>query len=244
MKRILWVDTETTGTDPKVHGIVQIAAMVEIEGEIVDNFNVLIQPVKGKLINKEALDVHGYTIDDIRTFTKPQEAFNQFYLFLARNNPEPIKAKTNRYIMGGKNMKFDCDFLSQWFFDITGGPYKYWDYCQFKGFDISSVLDAMVFAGILPLKDTTLGTVCEHFGIPLKAHDAMSDIMATRELTHLIYGRLFSGYKNEPWGLLGKRDLTDKDAVCFVCRGSGEGLADNTICAICGGQGVVVAKAG
>lgn len=201
VNRILWVDTETTGTDPTKHGILQIAAIVEVNGKVTDKIDIKMQPVKGKLINGKALEVHGYNLDTIKTFQEPQLAFNTFYGFLHKNNP--VKSRTTRYIMGGKNLKFDLDFINQWFKDITGGPYAFWDYLQFKGFDVSHTLDAMMFAGILPVNDTKLGTVCAHYGIDIKAHDAMSDIEATRELTHLIYGKFFSQFMGKPWGLHG-----------------------------------------
>lgn len=32
--KILWIDTETTGLDPDKHGIIQLAMIVDIDGQI------------------------------------------------------------------------------------------------------------------------------------------------------------------------------------------------------------------
>ena len=32
MRKVLWLDIETTGLDPERHGIVQIAGIIEIDG--------------------------------------------------------------------------------------------------------------------------------------------------------------------------------------------------------------------
>ena len=42
----LWIDLETTGLDVKKHGVVQIAGIVEIDGEIQESFNFFTKPLK------------------------------------------------------------------------------------------------------------------------------------------------------------------------------------------------------
>ena len=32
--KICWIDTETTGLDPRKHDVIQLAALVEIDGKI------------------------------------------------------------------------------------------------------------------------------------------------------------------------------------------------------------------
>lgn len=32
MKKVLWIDTETTGLNPKVHGLREVAFIVEVDG--------------------------------------------------------------------------------------------------------------------------------------------------------------------------------------------------------------------
>jgi DNA polymerase-3 subunit epsilon len=127
-------------------------------------------------------------LTDIQSFEDPKVCYDRFYKFLQR---EP-KSKTNRFVVGGYNTDFDLRFLSQWFQDISGGPYAFWDYLQFSPIDALPTLRAMRHWGVIDTVDTKLETMCKYFGIELQAHDSMSDITATRLLTHHVYGKLFS----------------------------------------------------
>lgn len=200
MKKILWFDCETGGTDPKNDALIQLSALIEIGGKVVDQIDLKMKPLPKKNISHEAIEKHGMTLQDIAGFMHPHDAYDKFYKFLAGHGP---KSKTDRYIMAGYNPQFDCDFVSQWFADVTGGPYAYWDYLQFSPLDVLPTLRAMRLAGIIDTPDTKLETMCKHFGIEIKAHDAMSDILATRELTHKVYGDLFTSYNGTSWGILG-----------------------------------------
>lgn len=206
-KKIIWIDTETGGTNDKSDALVQLSAIIEMGGEVVDTIDLKMKPVMmvsreewdggdvvntlPKRITKEALQVQGRTMSDIEAFEDPRVCYNRFYKFLQR---EP-KSKTSRFIVGGYNTDFDLRFLFQWFQDISGGPYAFWDYLQFSPIDVLPTLRAMRHWGVIDVVDTKLETVCKYFGIELEAHNSMSDITATRLLTHKIYGELFSNWK-------------------------------------------------
>jgi DNA polymerase III epsilon subunit-like protein len=36
LKKTLYIDTETTGTDPAKHGLIQLACIAEIDGEVAE----------------------------------------------------------------------------------------------------------------------------------------------------------------------------------------------------------------
>ena len=44
MKKLLYFDTETTGLDPVRNGIIQIAGIIVIDGEVKEEFNIKMQP--------------------------------------------------------------------------------------------------------------------------------------------------------------------------------------------------------
>ena len=44
MKKILWLDVETTGLDPNRNGLIQLAILMDIDGELVDKIQINIQP--------------------------------------------------------------------------------------------------------------------------------------------------------------------------------------------------------
>lgn len=189
-RRVFWFDTETGGVNHETDALLQPSAIIEIDGKEVDSIDLKMRPLPGKKVHLEALQVQNRTMEDINSFGDPREAFSKFTRFIARHP----KSKTDRYIMAGYNADFDCRFLNQWYRDITCGPYAYWDYLQFSPVDAIPILRAMRHYGILDLPDTKLSTVCAHFGIEINAHDSMSDIRATRELTNMLMERIKSNW--------------------------------------------------
>ena len=191
-KKILWIDTETGGTEPKTDALLQLAALIEVEGEIVDEINLKMQPFKNKVVSVDAIKTNGLSMEKIKTFEKPEKAYMHFYDFLSKHGKR--KNKAERFVMAGYNSDFDCRFLSQWFEDISGGPYAYWDFLQFSPIDPLSTIRGMRYGGVIDIPNTMLETCCDYFGIKIDAHDALSDIRATRELTHIVFSRLWDGW--------------------------------------------------
>jgi DNA polymerase-3 subunit epsilon len=189
-REVLWIDCETGGTDEKRNALVQLSAIIEIDMEIVDEIDLKMRPVQGKIVEPKALEIQGRTMADISEFNDPKVCFDRFRKFLARRPA----SKQNRYIMAGYNADFDCRFVSEWYKDLSGGPYAYWDYLQFSPVDPIGILRAMRHYGVIDIPDTKLGTVCNYFGIELDAHNSMSDIRATRTLTNLLMARIREGW--------------------------------------------------
>jgi DNA polymerase-3 subunit epsilon len=198
LNKLLWIDCETGGTEEKTDALLQLSAIIEINNEVVDTIDLKMKPFGKKVVTPEALKVQGRTMQDIAAFEDPRACYDRFYKFLQR---EP-KSKTNRFIVAGYLAEFDLRFVKAWFDDLSGGPYAFWDYLQFSPIDVLPTLRAMRYAGIINEPDTKLETMCKHFGIEIKAHDSMSDIAATRELTKLVFGKLFSGWTGKECPLI------------------------------------------
>ena len=67
-KKILWVDTETTGTDPGKNGIIQLAGVLEINGHEISSFDYKIRPFADDVIEDTALAVNGFTREELAGF--------------------------------------------------------------------------------------------------------------------------------------------------------------------------------
>lgn len=201
-KKIFWFDTETSGLDKIEHGIVQIAALIEVNGEIVDEFESKVRLLPVKKIAIDSLEKTGFTVDQLRRdFPETISVYNQFRTFLAKHGT--AGDKENRFIMAGYNSQFDCDMLFQWHQDITMKPYAYWEYFQFSPIDPLPFFRILRYAGVLDTPDTKLETICNYYGIEIDAHDALSDIKATRAVTKLVLEAVLSQMQGHPWGLLG-----------------------------------------
>ena len=178
-KKVLYIDVETTGTNPAKHGIIQIGAIIEISGTIAEEFNLKCAPHKGADIDDQALHINGTNRAELQHRTSSYDALLEFKQFLNRYI-EPYNREDKCY-PSGYNVHFDLDFIQQWF-KLHGDKYGIGSYVNWRRLDPLSILFMKDFTGALSLPDYRLETVCRHFDIELDAHDALSDIRATRQL--------------------------------------------------------------
>jgi len=105
------MDTETTGLDYKVHDIVTLAMLIEIDGEIADSLELRIQPINWDDISEEALKVNGFTREQLKTFDPPKVAHAKLIKFLSRYVNRYNRA--DKYQPAGYNVGFDVGFLGE-----------------------------------------------------------------------------------------------------------------------------------
>lgn len=194
MSKVLWFDVETTGLKADKHSIIQLAAIVEIDGEVVAEKEFLIQPLKDREIDPVALQVNGRSSEEIKTepFLPVEKVFPEilrlFDLYIDRFD------RSDKFFIGGYNVDFDVDFLASLF----GYMRNNWlgSYVNWVKLDPIALVNIMTYMGLLDLPNRKLLTVCNHFGIELgeDAHDAIADIKATREL----FGKLLKVQKMNP----------------------------------------------
>lgn len=195
MKKVLWFDLETTGTDPDRHGIIQFAGIAEIDGLVAESFEIRMQPHDGAVIEDDALEVSGTSRNDIDRFIPHPEAYRQIDAFLSRHVSR--YDRDDKFYPAGYNVRFDLDFLGRMFrrFDQYGlGSFINW-----RSLDPQPVLNLLEYMGMVSLPNHRLQTVCDHFGVKLdNAHDAMADITATRALMHLLLEHVSVSSFTEP----------------------------------------------
>ena len=180
MNKILWLDLETTGLNENENHIVQIGAIVDHKGEEIDRFNTLIKPPflpfdynigagNATSLTKEMLDANG---------DSPSQAFDDFTQFLGKH----IKpnSKKNKFFLAGKNINFDRKFLEVFFDNFDDQLIRY---IYPLVIDIDSLICKAVIEEKMKPDNFRLGTVANALGIELiGAHDAMNDIMATKNI--------------------------------------------------------------
>ena len=182
-KKVLYFDVETTGLDPVKHDIVQIAGLVEINGEVKEEFEFKARPLgKEEDVSQEALDIHGYTLESIREFPEARETYNKLTALFGKYIDKYNKA--DKFTPAGYNVGFDMNFLKE-FFNKNGDVY-FGSWLNWKKVDPLPLLYFLDYSDRVSLSNYRLVTVCEHFGVKIDAHDALSDIKATREVLKIL----------------------------------------------------------
>lgn len=156
-KAPVFVDIETTGLDPLLHEIIEIAA-VDIEGNVLLDAKCL--PERIEDASPKALEVNGYT----------KEAWDSAPNLLSLKDAlEALIHCTEGKIIVGSNPTFDNTFLRVYMNRLGLFP-KYY----FKTLDLGSMF--LMFSGKLE----GLGDMSEKIGGPEAKHTALSDCMAAR----------------------------------------------------------------
>lgn len=191
MSKILYVDTETTGTDPVKQDIVQLAAIAEIDGKVVEEFNMFCQPYCYYNIDAKALEVNRFTVEELREWIEPQETHKQFISFL--NKYVDKYDKTDKFIVAGQKVSFDIGFVREW--ARKAGDKYISSYMWRNEIDLKTFTAAARAWGLLDVSDLKLETICAALGIAIKkAHDALSDARAARECL-LKFKEMFINFK-------------------------------------------------
>lgn len=176
--KTFYFDTETTGLDPKKNSIIQIAGIIVIDGEVKEEFNLKCKPIEPlDNISNDAIAVHGMGREEIATFPDPEEVYitlnDKFDKYIDKFN------RNDKFIIAGQNVGFDLNFLIE-FWKRQGDTYL-GSYLNFRDkLDLLPLVSTLRVFGFLNLPDSKLGTIASHFNIQIDAHDALSDIKATR----------------------------------------------------------------
>ncbi|MDR3113364.1 MAG: 3'-5' exonuclease [Endomicrobium sp.] len=191
MSKIIYIDTETTGTNPVKQDVLQVAALVEIGGQIVSEFEIFCQPYDYSAIDPKALEITGFKISDIKEWHKPADAYRQFTEFLSKYVDKYNKA--DKFIPAGQNVLFDLEFLHSWV--AKSGDKYFGSYVSRNYIDLRVFTVAARAWGLLQCENVKLETICAACGVELTAaHNAMADIKATRECL-LKFRKMFEHFK-------------------------------------------------
>ena len=178
MKKAFYFDVETTGLNEWKNDIIQLAWIVEINGEIRDTGVTHVRPFDFTTIEPKALETNGMKLEELKDFPHPQEVHDGLLQLLGKYVNKYDKG--DKFHPAGYNVRFDVGFLQNFFKKNNDKYYGSW--FNWKLVDPLAKLYEMDYEGRISLPDYKLSTVCAHFGIPLMAHDALSDIKATWEL--------------------------------------------------------------
>lgn len=171
----LWLDAETTGLSEYKNDIVQLACIPVVNGVPQKPFNEFCQPTNWHTIEDEAVKVHGITRDMMQTFQTQEQMLNKFIQYI---NSFGVK-----FTIAGYNVGFDKKFISATFSKHG----KSSDFFRLFTINIHDTFKrAKSVKSQIPVSSFKLESLSDHYGIKIKAHDALSDIEATIAVDKII----------------------------------------------------------
>jgi len=155
-RELVVIDVETTGTDPKMSDLVEVAA-VKIKGtKVVDTWSTFVDPGRPIVGNQ----MHGITDKDVKGAPSPREAADKLLSFVGDA------------LIVGHNVGFDLGFIEE----AKGDGFR---------FEPGTYLDTLVIArdGYPGAESYKLGDLARFFGVELsQSHRALPDAEATANL--------------------------------------------------------------
>lgn len=182
LDKVVWIDTETTGLDCDKSALIQIAALYEEHGQIKDKFVTYAKPHIGAVVSSQALKVNKITPEMLKDFPLGPKACSDFLQFLKKHIIEDDNSM--KAVIAGFNVNFDIGFVKN--FMKMNSISGYFSFFTKYGLDVASDFVKAVAMGRVERPDSySLGAIHKHLGLgEFNAHDALSDIMATRRVYH------------------------------------------------------------
>jgi DNA polymerase-3 subunit epsilon len=191
------IDTETTGRDPTVDRIVEVACVIWKDGAVVERRSWLVNP--GRPIPQEAFEVHGIGDEQVKDAPSFAEVLGEVCRVAAGHVPVAYNAEYDRTVLATEIGRV------QGFTDALPAAFR-------KG---TEWIDPLVWARELQKleKSRSLGDVVERLGIKLEqAHRAAADAEATLHVLHAFLSdsrvpRLYGAFVQEQRRLARQFDL-------------------------------------
>lgn len=113
--KVVYIDTETTGLNPKMlfHEIIEIALIVEINGKRKFSFHSKIKPMHISRANEKALEINQYNPENWLTAPTFEKVANRI---------QDIFQDAD--IVIGHNVKFDVEFVNEHFISLGMRPIR------------------------------------------------------------------------------------------------------------------------
>ena len=187
--KLIFIDVETTGIPCPESGLVQLAGVIEIDGEEKERFDFRMRPFPNDKISDEALSVNGITREELEKFTDPDAVFKGLITLV--DEYVDRYDRSDKFHIVGYNAQFDTNHLRAWF-EKNGERY-------FGSWFWHPSLDVMGFAAIAlmrrraTLPDFRLATVAKALGLEVDeemTHDGLYDAELARDAFHVLMERV------------------------------------------------------
>ena len=182
--KMCFIDVETGGVDPEKSALLQLSGIIEIEEQIVEEFNFYLSPFKNDEVNDEALKVNNFTKEMLfnHPFENPMEVHNKFTNILSKY-VDRYNKEDKLFFCGYNNQSFDSPFVRK-FFDKCNDKF-FGSFFWHPGIDMMMIYSRLLIHERHKLENFKLPTVAKFLGLSIEhenLHDAMYDVRLTREL--------------------------------------------------------------
>jgi len=171
LKKLVFIDVETTGFNPTKHEIVELGAVVaEPQGSyrdlrVIHELDIKVKPERIEDADPGALRVNGYNEKEWMFAHSLEEAMKE------------LSQKAKGCAMVAHNISFDYGFINR-AYEVTGVENS----MHYQKFDTLSIAFAKLNRDP-DLKNLSLKALCELYGVVNeRAHTALADTRATMEV--------------------------------------------------------------
>lgn len=197
--KILFIDTETGGTDPASNSLLSLGLVVWKELEPRASLEILIDD--GMLnVTEKALEINQIDLNEHKKrAVSPAVAIRQMDKFINSHF-----TKDEKVVVGGHNINFDVNFLNAF---LTRNGYSFQQRFSHRHVDTSTILFYLYLTGKIKRKLTASQDALDYFGIAVQGrHTALGDAVATAQLFSRLVGILY----REPRGRSSSpKDMSD-----------------------------------
>lgn len=187
---ILFLDLETTGTDPLKHTVIEIYAEYHSQRSVVSNFHAKIQqqPNPDNYVDLGAMRINNTSLLDMWSNTETE------LVTVAKFTQWLLSLNQTRLHLCGHNINFDINFLKILF-----------SRCRVEGWDsifARRVEDTAILAttlqkcGILPSGSLSLANLATMLEVPVSDCDVFHTAKLDTEITAAIYYKLVDKLNN------------------------------------------------
>lgn len=188
MKR-MFIDVETTGLDERTASTVELAGVVDIDGQVVDEFTWYIKPY-GTEVSKKSLKTIGLTEQDLHDRGESVEVVVGKFKALLDTHIDRYN-KADKFFFYAYNSPFDYRFTRA-LWEGPGRQEYFGSYFWFPDMCIMRMVQEELRGERSRIKNFKLLTVAEYLGIelnPQRLHAGRYDIDIAREVYYRLCGR-------------------------------------------------------
>lgn len=184
MTKYIFIDTETTGVNPKENGIIQLAGLIAFEENgtyaEMERFNYFIRPLEQNKIESRALEVNNLTTEQLMHFPEAIDVYMDFIRTMGKYIDK--YNRNDKFQFVAYNARFDFDFIREWFANL--GDVYFGSWFHFPPLDVMNMAAFLLNDQRKNLANFKLETVANYLGLAPEGqlHDAYTDIILTKNI--------------------------------------------------------------